>query len=160
MIHRGKGLTVGPDPTDGLFSLTSSSLLVQTMPYPPCPPPAAEPHWTKTDHPHRGQPRENRSCTGNWEVAGANESWTRMKERGRGSKGARSEDTVFASCAFGFRMDLWNPGLTPLSGRWRKWGKSLISNTYCDGFKICPWILFSPFERWNLLPLPLTVGCI
>lgn len=81
-------------------------------------------------------------------------------KRGRGSEGARPEDTVFASCAFGFIKDLWNPGLTPLSGRWRKWGKSLISNTYCDGFKIRPWILFSPFERWNLIPLPLIVGCI
>lgn len=117
MIHRGKGLTVGPDPMDSLFSLSSSSLLVQIMPYPLCPPPAAEPHWTKTDNPHQRQSTESRSRTGDCGVARANEWWTTMKERRGGSKGVGPGDTVFASCAFGFMMHLWSPGLRPLSGR-------------------------------------------
>lgn len=111
MIHRGEELIVGPEHTYGLFSLTSTSLLVQNIPYLPRPPPAAEQHWAETDKPHGHHARESRSWTTNSGVAAANELRTRTKKRvGPG-------DTVFASCASGFMTHLWSPGLRHLSGK-------------------------------------------
>lgn len=116
MIHRGEELTVGPEHTNGLFSLTSTSLLVQNIPYCPRPPPAAEPHWAETNKPHRRHARGGRSWTANCGVAAANELRTRTKKRERRSKGVGPGKTVFAGCASGFMTHLWSSELRHLSG--------------------------------------------
>lgn len=77
-------LTVGPDHTESISSFAIPSLPVQNILYPPCPPPAAEPH--------RCQTTESQSWTGNCEFAGKNESRTRMKEKEEGNYRVGPED--------------------------------------------------------------------
>lgn len=65
-------------------------------------------------------------------------SW--RPKSGGGDEGVNPGDITFASCAIGFMMESRTKDYVR-GKRWLKWRKPLISNTNCDGFKICPWIL-------------------